>query len=206
MADTHNSIRVPLGPLNPVTWGPDRRCEPITIGVPIPAGKVYASDGIQLDAPFKLVTPAQARTLDTWPDGSIRWALVDFMVDAGLHRGEERPETDSASSGTRANLRVTATARAAQVETGVATFGFEVGGPFPFSSIAIADREPIDTGASGFRIDTGGRAVAFSVAEVRVHDAGPVRAEVELRAAASDPAAIDVSARVELFEIGRAHV
>ncbi|HYN08802.1 MAG TPA: hypothetical protein VES67_15585 [Vicinamibacterales bacterium] len=199
MAETHNSIRVPLGAVNPLTWGAKRRAEPIRIGVPLPSGRAVSTAQIHLDAPFKLVTPAQVRALDAWPDGSIRWALVDVLADADTPDRDERSTFDAKPT-TVPSLGVNASDQTITVETDAATFGFEIGGPFPFSSISIAGREPVDVHSSGFQIETELARVSFRIAELRVHEIGPVRAEIELRAVAvAGEAPIDVSARIELF-------
>ena len=200
MADTHNSIRVPLAPLSPPIWSPDRRREPITIGIPIPAGRAREIGQIQLDAPLNLVTPLQVRALDAWPDGSVRWALLDVMADTGGHGRSPKPADDSfASSASVGMLRVSAGQGTVKVETGAATFDFTVGGAFPFSSVSIGRHVPIDVHASGFQIDTGETPISFRIAGIHVHEAGPLRAEVEIRAAAMTPAPVHVSARVEIF-------
>jgi hypothetical protein len=183
-----------------VTWGARRRREPITFGIPIPRGQAFAPGEIQLDAPFKLVTPAQFRTLDRWSDGSIRWLLVDALADADGARGDERVPVDPVPASVRVEEgRDSAQGRTVRVDTGIATFSFNVGGPFPFSAVSIAGREPVDCAASGFHVDTGATAAAFRIAGIAVHEAGPVRAELELRAAADGPTPVEVSARVELF-------
>jgi len=57
-----------------------RRREPVTGGVPLPRGMARDAD------PWTLVTqdgeslPVQAAATDHWPDGSIRWLLVDTHV------------------------------------------------------------------------------------------------------------------------------
>lgn len=187
MPDTHNSIRVPLDGLHAVKWGLIRRREPIKIGIPIPAGRAFTPVQILIDAPFKLVTDPQVRTLDTWSDGSVRWALIDALVDSGA----ESAPVDS--------LRVSARAGGVSIDTGVARFEFAAGGSFPFSSILVQDAPAIDAEDSGLRVELAGRPIAFRTADVRVHDSGPVRAEVEVRAAGTGAVPLEVFATVELF-------
>jgi hypothetical protein len=203
VAGIHNSIRVPLAAPKPVLWGPARRREPITIGIPLPPGRAFSPDQIELDAAFKLVTPAQIRALDSWPDGSIRWALLDFMADAPAGLADEPPRATRPappSSGVPVTgVRVSADERGIEVETGAATFRFHTGGPFPVSSLSIGTVEPIDPAASGVQIDASGTPITCRIAEVVVHETGPVRAEIEVRAAPLDPLPIMLAARVELF-------
>jgi hypothetical protein len=207
VADTYNSIRVPLGALNPLNWGVERRGEPIRIGVPIPAGRAVSTAQIHVDAPFKLVTPPQVRALDAWPDGSIRWALVDVLADSSS-AGGDRAAFESSSVAPA--LRVVADDQSIAIDTGAAVFGFAIGGSFPFSSISVGGREPLDAASSGLQIEMDGAAVSFRIAELRVDDTGPVRAEITLQAeSAAGQAPVDVSARIEVFAgsaTARAHL
>jgi hypothetical protein len=193
VADTHNSIRVPLGGLNPIEWAPERRGEPIKIGIPLPAGRAFLPAQIQLDPRFPVASIQQVRALDTWPDGSIRWALVDLL--AGTDTWREPADASAVSH----QVRVSATAGAVSIDTGVATFRFEQGGPFPFASISVGDAHPVDVEASGLRVEIGDRPIAFRSADVRVHERGPVRVEIEMRGTGPGASPLEVLGRVELF-------
>jgi len=58
---------------------------PITGGIAFPVGVVTAAGKLVLtDAEGKLV-PLQSEVLSHWPDGSIRWALLDFQTDLEAH-------------------------------------------------------------------------------------------------------------------------
>jgi len=58
-----------------------RRNWPVTSGIPLGQGIVrdgeqaalFASDGLQI--------PLQTEVLSRWPDGSVRWLLLDFSID-----------------------------------------------------------------------------------------------------------------------------
>ena len=53
---------------------------PVTQGVPFPAGLLPGADGLWLtdgDRPI----PLDARVTCRWPDGAVRWLLVDFQTD-----------------------------------------------------------------------------------------------------------------------------
>ena len=62
--------------------GPNRllQCEPVTVGVPLPAGLVDNPAYVALDDEQGRPVPLQARPTDHWPDGSIRWLLLDFQI------------------------------------------------------------------------------------------------------------------------------
>ena len=60
---------------NPERW-------PVTRGVPIPESTLLATDGLHVVSPGGSRVPAQFRVLGRWPDGSVKWVLVDFQADA----------------------------------------------------------------------------------------------------------------------------
>jgi len=67
--------------------GAARQDWPLRLGVPFPQGAVQPGqaftvlDGVD-------TKPTQTRAMSTWPDGSVRWMLVDFLanLDANAHR------------------------------------------------------------------------------------------------------------------------
>ena len=54
---------------------------PFTYGIPLPQGIVRKPDQIALLDAAGRAAPLSAQPLATWPDGSIRWALLDFCGD-----------------------------------------------------------------------------------------------------------------------------
>ena len=55
-------------------------CEPVTVGMPFPAGLVRDERDIHLSDEMGQAIALQARATDRWADGSIRWALLDFLL------------------------------------------------------------------------------------------------------------------------------
>ncbi len=205
MPTPNRSLRIPLRGLSRVAWGTARQREPITIGVPLPRGLTSSPADFLVETPHGGPIAVQVRPLDRWPDGSLRWALLDFFAEA--RRGEAVDHTlvvgpHAEGSGDVA-LRVAAAPGHVQVATGRASFAFEIGGGFPFSALDAGGVAPIDTATSGFCIRRQERRVPFRVSAIVVHDTGPFRAEIEVGATATISTAADaplqVSARVELF-------
>ena len=59
--------------------GIERFDEPVTSGVPLPEGRVSSVDGLVLSGPGGPV-PCEFRAASRWPDGSVRWAHLDFQA------------------------------------------------------------------------------------------------------------------------------
>jgi hypothetical protein len=63
------------------TGGVRRRAFPTTAGVPLPPGLVRSIEQVWLADPAGRPTLLQAEPLERWPDGSVRWLLLDFLAD-----------------------------------------------------------------------------------------------------------------------------
>ena len=65
-------------------WEPSnhpRKHWPVTVSVPVAAGAVREPGQVLLRDPRSGHIPAQRRVLASWPDGSIKWLLLDFALD-----------------------------------------------------------------------------------------------------------------------------
>ena len=112
---THDPARKPTG------W-------PVTRGVPLPAGALRGTDGLVVLDPAGAGIPAQFRVLSRWPDGSVKWALVDFQADAASSGKAVYTLTDEGNGGARmrttpaASVRIEATEDDLHVDTGALRF------------------------------------------------------------------------------------
>ena len=57
---------------------PGDAIRPVSTGVPFPRGALGNCEAIRLLDTTRTEAPLQARSLSRWPDGSVRWALLDF--------------------------------------------------------------------------------------------------------------------------------
>src|SRR5262245_49757331 len=73
------SLAVPLALEE--TAGVVRHAFPSTASVPLPQGRVRSTDALWLETPDNHAALLQARALQRWPDGSVRWLLLDFLAD-----------------------------------------------------------------------------------------------------------------------------
>lgn len=56
---------------------------PVTTGIPWPRGKLLDPQKLVLRDASDKVVRLQARATDRWPDGSVRWVLLDWIAEAG---------------------------------------------------------------------------------------------------------------------------
>jgi hypothetical protein len=179
-------IHIPLQPVRAATWSPRRRGEPVRIGVPLPRGAASDASALAVVGAAGQRVASHAQALDRWPDGSIRWALVDLLVD--VEQGEARGYALEIAPGPIAAdaspslPRCTATEASGtiRVDTGPATFVFTPGGAFPFSDVIAGGDSVVDADGSSLEVVVEGESMRCRVARAVLVEAGPLRAEVAL--------------------------
>ena len=165
-------------------------------------GAVHSAQQLVLSVEGGGRIPLQASRLDPWPDGSWRWALIDFLAD---HVDDVAPRyvlsIGSEGAVTEAGLAISVTDGVICVQTGPATFTFRAGGAFPISQVEVHGNRPVDWERSALCLEVGGRTIEFQVDTVRLRESGPLRAAVDVQASARgrDESSIEVSACVEVF-------
>jgi hypothetical protein len=174
-------VSVPLIVTRAAATAPFRSAvaEPIRVGVPFAAGAFDGKAPLAVVGSDGVTRPVQTRATDCWPDGSVRWLLVDFVlpVDAGTPaewRGELRTSTESP-----APVRgFAATSDAAARTVTIGSRVWHAGGPL-FGEAAGTAKEPIAAARVQFdaRELSGGRG-SFVSEEVTLENHGPLRATV----------------------------
>src|SRR5687767_11779110 len=130
-------IRVLAIPFAGETDG-ERQGEPVTFGVPLPRGLAHEAAGWSLVGPSGRMSTLQTRVLDRWPDQSIRWVLVDALLDRnGGSRDTFEIRSGAAGDSTPAPLTVIRNGRGIVVDTGAARFALRAGGRIPFDSVEV---------------------------------------------------------------------
>jgi len=184
--------------------GPGRAdaCEPITVGIPIPRGLVDDPRQIRLADEAGKPIPLQALPTERWPDGSVRWALLDFQATgaAAADRHYELTFHSAATAFAARRVQVTESAGTIVVDTGAAHFELRPGIAFPFSAATAGGEAPVDPGSSAFVVtDQRGRSWRARITRVEVEDRGELRSSVRL------DGFVGPRARPLLEVIGRVH-
>jgi hypothetical protein len=199
-------LHAPLRLMRVPTWGESRRGEPVSAGVPLPRGVVAEADGLRLLRGGQAV-PLQAKALDRWPDGSVRWVLLDWQADAAGGAAEDYVLTASGQAESMPppplQIATDGPGERVEVDTGRASFVFAAGGAFPFSSVSVVGSPVLDALRSGVAIGLHGAPsrLFFDIRAIRVREHGPLRAQLELSAVERGDfrTPLAVVARVELF-------
>ncbi len=86
----------------------ERRLEPVSVGVPFPRGLCTDTGTLGLRDGAGRWIPAQWEVLSRWPDGSVRWALLDFLatvLSPGEVRVQVEPRPSTAPGGPASTVR-----------------------------------------------------------------------------------------------------
>ncbi|MEA1951419.1 MAG: hypothetical protein U9N87_08545, partial [Planctomycetota bacterium] len=175
--------------------GVARQSWPVTSGIPLAAGQLQEQKAAALFAEDGRELPLQTEALARWPDGSVRWLLLDFQVDLQakqkrtlmLRYGKEIRRTSVADP-----LDVDQTDDGVVIRTGPMRLAIARGGcPLPGQVSLDLDRDGrfapeeqiTDPDSPGVvLIDEEGRefSTAAGPVEISVEQSGPMRACVRL--------------------------
>jgi hypothetical protein len=186
-------------------------CEPVTVGMPFPAGLVREECDIHLSDEMGQAIALQARATDRWADGSIRWALLDFLMTGEQARERQFTVHMGASTGplpVSAPLTLEITPRKITIDTGVASFVVKTGPACPFASVHTKGVSALGAAGSQFIATTpDGRTLETRVTRVTVEEQGAVRATVRIDGSVGPPRhpSLLLTARVQ-FVAGSAAV
>ena len=178
--------------------------EPMTIGVPFPQGLVPDAARIGLVDGDGRAVPVQAQPTERWPDGSVRWALVDFQATGeAADRRAYRLRTDGGAV-VRSSPRLTMTQASGRivVDTGTARFEIGPGVSFPFTGVTVDGDPAVDPSATALRFtDVRGRSRPARITRVELEEVGDLRSSVRLEAIVGPRRrpTLQVIARVHFF-------
>lgn len=204
MSSSRTAVAIRLIPIDTSGVAGSRQREPVTTGVSLPRGAVADPSTLRLRRADGTPAASQVRELERWPDGTIRWALLDFEATRGdgEHAAYILDTEDNAVPPLHAPIVVDESADHVYVRSNEATFRIARGAPFPLSSLATTAGDLTTADGTGLQITSGGRTDAWTVDTITVVAAGPVRAEIHVTAAPPAGAAatpLAVFARVEMF-------
>jgi hypothetical protein len=152
---------------------------PVTCGIPWPRGRLADPSRLALRDAGGRPLPLQTRVLDRWPDGSVRWVLLDWRAGAA---GPFRLAESGDGVAPEAAVRVAERAGTVTVDTGAARFEFEAGRPTFFRATLPGDPAPADGLRPLLTVeDEAGRQFSPHVYASQVEEAGPLRAVVHVR-------------------------
>ena len=192
-------LDIPL--LASVVNGPStRRAEPVTCGVPLPRGLARDEDRWTVVTPEGTSLPVQASATDRWPDGSIRWLLVDTQVT--VESGAVPLSLRMSADGHDGSCVVRDTGGKVTIDVGGYVFHLDSGSPALIASITDAGGRIYDGAAAECRLlDADGERWRVEWRDTKVEAAGSMRVatSTEGTATAADGRRLAVFMRLEFF-------
>jgi hypothetical protein len=171
------TLRVPL--LISERAGLTRRAEPVRLGVPFARGQLRDETRVRLVDGSERGLPAQVRSLATWPDGSIKWLLVDTLVSSEPHQRQTVWVRAAASAEPEPHvnsLRIEADSGSHRIDTGPAVFEIGARETVLFDVYRAGERLLTPSGARLRLVGCRGREYQALWDRCYVEEAGPIRA------------------------------
>jgi hypothetical protein len=184
--------------------------QPVTVGIPFPQGKVRDAAAVTLaDATGELLL--QKQPLARWPDGSVKWLLLDFLTPTsveqlalGLAAGGEAPLPGGTASPQAAEtgrfcLTLKELPDALVLDTGSAVFRVNRR-RLLLEQVTLDSVDLLQAGGSGIQLlDARGRVQHATIETVAIETRGPVRATIRLAGKFPGRKAIRFLARLSFF-------
>ena len=164
---------------------------PVRSGVPIPRGELASANNVQvLNAAGKAV-PAQSQAMATWPDGSIKWLLVDFQHDLSNSSTEAyqiRYGNRVRPAAAKGNLEIRTTDAGLEVNTGAIRFTVSKTRFGIVENVRLASGKVLQGGPITAEISEPGgkkiwRGTDLPVTKLEVEQAGPLHAVIRVETA-----------------------
>jgi hypothetical protein len=181
-----------------------RACQPVTVGIPFPKGALPAAESLALLDAGGQPVPLQVRPLAHWSDGSVKWALLDFLLRP--QHGEAlqlavRPAHQGGSGhGAAVVARAEPASGATVIDTGAAVFHVDGRSLLPFGRVLLDGKDVLAAGGSRVVLtDARDRRAVATVTRTEVESEGPVRTTVCLEGAFGGGAPLRFVARVCFF-------
>ena len=173
------------------TPGIHAKSHPLCTGIPLPIGHLYDPDRVQLVDADKAAIPVQTRPTGFWPDGSVRWLLLDFQnrpeEQRVVLRYGRQVKRLSAGKGL-----ATQTQRGVTIDTGAAKLSIPSAGLFLPGRVVLAGARSAITAPDhgpGIELRTADREVYVSrgrAESVEIEDNGPLRTCVRIECVHKD--------------------
>ena len=137
--------------------GVKRFREPVTVGIPFPRGMLVNENNLSVIDSDNNPISLQEEVLATWPDQSIKWLLLDFMVDCPKNKTVYyylKVKGESTRKNEDHKIKVSDVARSLIIDTGKAVFGLDKKVFHPLS-VKVLGVEMIDNCSAVLKDDSG---------------------------------------------------
>ena len=165
--------------------GLNRTHEAVTVGIPFPRGKIVHWDRLRLVNQERHLVPLQVQVLNAWPDGSVKWALLDFQatVPASTTTQYELAyvQDPAVCLCHTAGITIERASDTISINTGSSIFIISTREGKLFEQVVVQEIKCLSRyGSRMVLVDEAGREHQPYIHTVAVEAAGPVRATVNM--------------------------
>ena len=166
---------------------------PVRMGVPFPRGSVFEKG---MDPQLTVLGPTsrgQFETLAKWPDGSVKWALVEYLADLGADEWSRAYSVDHGKGDFGGSPLATVDGDRIEVDTGAVEFAIDGGTADLFEYVDVNGVSMLQrtAGNTFFLVDRNDVAWTYEPLGAVLRRNGPVRTEIEVHGAFHGPGAND---------------
>ena len=177
---------------------------PVTAGLPFARGELRQADALGVSGEDGQALPAWADVRARWPDGSVRWALLDLQVEIGAQqRLRLNIDPDQGTGGFRSPLHAEVRGDSIDVVTGELALRIGRRGRRLIRSVSRGRREFLTPGEDDDLAAWDGQGNAYSgwIEDAGIEEANPLRVVVRCRGRFKGGAALFLGfeARVTCF-------
>jgi hypothetical protein len=159
----------------------DLASRPFTYGIPLAKSTLKPDQSLTLTTPSNQVLPVQSRTLETWPDGSVKWLLLSFQ--APVPKNVETPLTLALAPQPRyPSISITDSKTAITITTPKLSATLSKTDFSLFSSYVVDGREMVLPGSDiTVELPSGKRFYASNATglQTRITESGPLKTVIE---------------------------
>jgi hypothetical protein len=177
--------------------------QPVTVGIPFAKGKLRQPKSLVLIACDGSPRPIQTHVTARWSDGSVRWLLIDFVVDS-VRRGRQAwhlADVADVCAVSRPQAMAAGESESAfDVHTGTASFRVNRRELQPFARVVLSRSDVIDP--AGTRVvltDAQGREQLARVQRSEIESRGPVRTTLRLEGTWTGRTGLRFVARISFY-------
>lgn len=162
--------------------GISRMCEPVKVGVPFPQGMVKEPNQVVILDQEDHVILSQVQSLARWNDGSVQWALLDFVATVGPYQTVEYSVgcwKEESQNQLPQSPMIFQEGEVLKVDTGAVCFELNSTCFKPFEQVFIHGFPCLASGKSNFVLtDDAGKTWVPRISTMEVEASGPVRATI----------------------------
>lgn len=159
--------------------GIERSGEPVQIGVPVPKGRWTTDSGFVIGYPAREVHTCQTQCLKRWPDGSIKWLLVDFPAQVpALSTTTWSLSQQAKQADLQPQILIEEGTDEWRVDTGAGCFVIDTYGFKPFKKIELLSGDKVlDSSRCNLKL-VGDTLLKSVVDKLVIEDSGPYHAVI----------------------------